>query len=586
MKRLRIVLFALAVAWTAALLHRGFPIAWDEVEFFRATKWIGEGRLPFRDFWEHHLPLQWYLFAPIARLFSSGPGVDSIVVLRWAQIPLWIAAFALLNALARRVGLDATTRWMAMLMLVVSTTFVNKAVEYRVDVVGNLAYIAAVALIARAASTRHWIAFGAVMSAAVLSNMRLAPLVVITAGIVAFWRAEERRWRFDARALWMIAGVAAVAALFLAHLAATGSMEEFVDGAIRYNVAPAREKIDADTFFITGLSPFRRFDLAGIAYWVGGAAGTVLALRDIRRPGTLQILAILVIASLATIAIPELQYEYHFQTPMLLLLPLVAWTIAMREPVLRVSAIVAAGALLVGVVRTAPGFGEQMWYQNRIMRDVDRVTAPNETVFDGVGWAVRRESPYRYWFLPTGVRMLAAEGSLPPYDFEQIVADPPAAIIFGVRVFRWVQAFPRVGAYATRHYVPLHRDLWIPGMSAIVEPRRRRFAWRVPRSGRYVVWTSELLAKHPWLTRPLEYAATTGPTAVGYEIPLDRLPKNEADLQWIVDGVTRPQGGRVLALRKGARLELIGSARRRVGLMLVPQGIESLCMAPEGDFVF
>src|SRR5436305_15332505 len=40
------------------------PLVWDEIEFFRATDWVRRGLVPYRDFWEHHTPLQWFLFAP------------------------------------------------------------------------------------------------------------------------------------------------------------------------------------------------------------------------------------------------------------------------------------------------------------------------------------------------------------------------------------------------------------------------------------------------------------------------------------------------------------------------------------------
>src|SRR5688572_11838484 len=53
----RSVTVAIACAVTAALLrliplHWLHPVNWDEIEFYCATKWIAEGRLPFRDFWE------------------------------------------------------------------------------------------------------------------------------------------------------------------------------------------------------------------------------------------------------------------------------------------------------------------------------------------------------------------------------------------------------------------------------------------------------------------------------------------------------------------------------------------------------
>src|SRR6185295_16771716 len=161
-------LFAAAVLWIAALVQRGAGLAVDEVEFFRATGWVGEWAVPFRDFWEHHTPLQWLLFAPVARLFANGPGVESVVILRWAQLALWIVTLALLTRIVRRRGLDP---WPALVLLLVATSFVRKALEYRVDVPGNLAFIAAVALIvSREARRSTWIAFGVLMSAAVLAN--------------------------------------------------------------------------------------------------------------------------------------------------------------------------------------------------------------------------------------------------------------------------------------------------------------------------------------------------------------------------------------------------------------------------------
>jgi hypothetical protein len=71
------------------------PLNWDEIEFFRATSWIGQGRVPFAGFWEHHTPLMWFVFAPFTRLTAS-PGVNAIVALRWAQIPVWIVTFWLM----------------------------------------------------------------------------------------------------------------------------------------------------------------------------------------------------------------------------------------------------------------------------------------------------------------------------------------------------------------------------------------------------------------------------------------------------------------------------------------------------------
>src|SRR5436309_3500741 len=119
------------------------PIVWDEIEFFRATDWVRRGLVPYRDFWEHHTPLQWFVFAPVTALTNS-PGVSAILLMRWAQLPLWIVAFVLLRGWMRRAGVSVFGAWTAMALVLCSTLFMLPAVEYRQDVLGSVIYISAI----------------------------------------------------------------------------------------------------------------------------------------------------------------------------------------------------------------------------------------------------------------------------------------------------------------------------------------------------------------------------------------------------------------------------------------------------------
>jgi hypothetical protein len=569
------LLFAAAILWIAALAQRGLPLAVDEVEFFRATKWVGEGLVPFRDFWEHHMPLQWIVFGPVATLFANGPGTEAVIAMRWAQWVLWVALFVVLVRLARRAGIDA---WPALLLLLVSASFVRKAIEYRVDVPGNVAYLAGLALIAFGAGKRRWIGFGALMAAAVLSNVRMAPLVMITAALTLIWRAEERRWRWNGQALWMIGGGVPVAAAFVGWLFATGAWPAFVDGVIRYPRLFG-ELLEVHTFFDAMLVPLWTLDAGGIAFWMAGIAGTVMALREVREPGAPQFIAILSLAAIATIAMMSVQYDYHFQIVYLLMLPLAAIALSRIK---RLVPIVAAGALCISLIQTLPSFGEAMAYQDAVMTSVDRLTRPEETVLDGSGIALRRKPAYRYWFLMTGVRFMAARGLIEPYA----MTPPPAAIVYDYRLGLYLRDFPRLAEYATKHYVPVYRNLWVPGMTAIAGPASRT-VWIAPRGGTYDVWASEALLKHPWMTVPLEYAAIDGPLATQFVIPLAQLPPSPPEaLQWMVDGVPQPRGARALTLRAGSRVELVSTLTKKTGILLVPRGIGALCIATAEERVF
>ena len=41
----------------------------DTLEHIHASWLVSEGKVPYRDFFEHHNPLLWYLFAPFTKLF-------------------------------------------------------------------------------------------------------------------------------------------------------------------------------------------------------------------------------------------------------------------------------------------------------------------------------------------------------------------------------------------------------------------------------------------------------------------------------------------------------------------------------------
>ncbi len=585
------ILFPLALLVTLAQLLRGHAISWDEIEFFRATKWIGEGRVPFRDFWEHHLPLQWILFAPIARWFATGPGVSAIVILRIAQLPLWIGIVVMLLRAMRGDVSETWSRWSALTLVFSTPYFTNAALEYRLDHVGNFLYIAALVLVLHRTSATRTIAFGALMSMAVLANMRLAPLVVVTAVLILFWDAPERRWRWSPKTLAMTLGVVFVVGAFLTWLRFTGAWARFFAGVIDYNQKSNEliTPIAGEGLWEVLFAPFTSFDIAAMAVWLLAFAGATIAMRGLRRPGVMQIVTILAIVSVIAVAITGVQYLYHLETAYLLMIPIGAFALdRIRGNALRLSI---AGVSAIGIVMHAtplvrPSFGAPMRYQDQVMRAVDTRTSKDAVVWDGVGYALTREPAYRYWFLPAGVRLMAAAGSIERYSARELAVNPPGAIVYGMRMKYWFDSFPETLMWSRHHYVPLYRDLWIPSLSSIVEPRPMTIVWRAPAAGRYRIYSSELLARHPWLTRPDEYLAMQGETLDQMRIPLRDLPRmNDEAMQWFVDGRAILQGVEVLTLAKGSRVELRANVRVRGGVLVVPDDVTMLCLPAPENFI-
>jgi len=306
------------------------------------------------------------------------------------------------------------------------------------------------------------------------------------------------------------------------------------------------------------LAPFRIGDISGIALALLAIVGTFLALRNVRRPSLLQLIALLFIATLVSLATASpVQYDYHLQTAWLLMVPLVV--LPPRQTWLAIPVIVVALALNVFDLAT-PSFGKGLDYQDLVMKEVDRRTTPDAKVWDGTGYALRRKPAYRYWFLPVGVRLMAQRGLIAAYDPRN---DPPAAIVYDQRVQRWLEAFPNQQRYVAHHYLPLYRNLLLPGMSATVDAKPTRTVWRVPMTATYDLFAGERLPD------------------------LDRLPPFPYEtLQLIVDGNAIPRGTRSIALDKGSRVELISAVPHRTGVVLVLHGIRKLGVAAEERFVF
>ena len=482
------------------------PLNWDELEFYRATRWIAEGRLPYRDFWEHHTPLAWFLFAPFS-LLTDSPGAQAILTMRWAQIPVWIATFVLLNVLMRGAGIERTARWMAMGFALCSSLFMIPAVEYRVESVGCLLFVLGLVLAQR---ERAFLA-GSVFCLAGFANLRLGPVLVVAVAMFVLWSgglqaAESWRARVG-RATRMGAGGVVTLLACLAFFAATGSLDELWQQVWLDNLGEKFATPVEGGFLHRLLVPFgvrilatdRLFewaaiDAGGVAILLLGAGGLLLCWRhrELRRIAVLQLVNVLFIASMKFI------YNYHFALVVILAIPLVAFLVE-RIParsVISAALVVAWGVnLFASVFR---GKENDLAYQDTIMREVHARTVSGEKVWSGVPWALRREPAYRFWFLPELARQLVLQGLAPRYALD----DPPAAVVFDHYALIWSASVqPELAPYLIRHYVPVWRNLWVPGMNGIVSPGET-MEWIVPRDGAYRLFASAELARHRWFRDP------------------------------------------------------------------------------------
>ena len=393
------------------------PLNWDELEFYRATRWIAEGRVPYRDFWEHHTPLTWFLFAPFS-LLTDSPGAQAVIVMRWAQIPVWIATFVLLNLWMRNAGVERTPRWMAMGLALCSSLFMIPAVEYRVESVGCLLFVLGLVLAQR---NRDFLA-GLVWCLAGFANLRLGPVLVVALLLHVLSGGALQgvdSWRMKSvRAMKIVAGGFAGLAACLLYFAATGALDELWQQVWIDNLGEKFASPVEGGFLHRLLVPFgvrilasdRLFewaavDAGGILVLVVGFVGMLLAWRhrQLRTMAILQLVNVLFVSSMKFI------YNYHLALVVVLAIPLIA-SVLQRVPAR--GAVVTLLVIAWGVNAFAAifrGKEDDLAYQDRIMREVHARTLPGEKVWSGVPWALRREPSYRFWFLPELARQLVQQ---------------------------------------------------------------------------------------------------------------------------------------------------------------------------------
>ncbi|HWW60647.1 MAG TPA: hypothetical protein VN181_04695, partial [Thermoanaerobaculia bacterium] len=436
MKRPHLIVIALAVS--AALvrlipLQWLHPLNWDEIEFYRATDWIARGLVPYRDFWEHHTPLAWFVFAPVTMLTKS-PGIGAILAMRWAQIPVWIATFWLTNLWMRGVGIERFARWSAMALALCSSMFMLPAIEYRVDSLACMFFMAALVFAQRSRYSLAGVAF----CLAGYANIRLGPLLAVA--LLLLWFLRRR----DAASKRMAIAGAATFVAGLLYFVATRSLgalyqEVWVENYIGEKLASAITGTFMHrllvSFGVRIIGSDRLFDpagvdVAGICLILGGFAGILLALRSWRTPNELFVLAVLQVVNLAFLARMHFVYNYHLEIVVIMVLPLVALVI---ERIPRRSIVIAVVTLAWCVNGFASIFrGKELdrAYQDLVMREADARTLPGERVWGGQSWALRRAPAYHSWFMPDMVQQLVRKGRMPPYALRDVLARPPAVVVF------------------------------------------------------------------------------------------------------------------------------------------------------------
>lgn len=252
----------------------------DELEHLHATWLVLNGQVPFRDFFEHHHPLVWFVLAPVLAL--TGESASAILVFRGVFFLLVMAIARATYLLAMECAPSKDIARLAAVILLSMTTFVGVAIEIRPDVPQILFAVLSVVYALRLVRTGT--AKDAMLSgaAAAVSFLFLQKAVFVFAGYPAFFLYYVRQRRLTWRAgLWFGAAFAATCVPALAYLVYTGSVDDYVISNWLVNA-----RVGASGYRFSMLAPEVVRDVArNLVFWVliAWAAATSLR-RPLARP--------------------------------------------------------------------------------------------------------------------------------------------------------------------------------------------------------------------------------------------------------------------------------------------------------------
>jgi len=135
----------LGIAGLAAAMVAHANLDPDESQHLHAAWLIAQGRVPYADFWEHHMPLLPYALAPVTRWFAERPEVyfagRAIMGLTAA------ATLGLVYVLGGRLGSGVGAA--AVILLAVQFRFLQHSIQIRPDGPALLTWLATVLMLVR-----------------------------------------------------------------------------------------------------------------------------------------------------------------------------------------------------------------------------------------------------------------------------------------------------------------------------------------------------------------------------------------------------------------------------------------------------
>lgn len=228
------VIFLNCLAVLASLLNSGFNP--DELQHAHIAWNMVQGKVLYRDFFEHHGPLYAFLNTSVLFFFQNEPGIRALYVLRSLSLIFSVLSIVVVYFFAKKVYPRYPQAGLLAVLFSTSYSFYHaKAFEIRPDPLHDLFWLLGLYLIYRATTEKRFSLLfpaGIFLGLMLVANLKTAPGFI---GVCAYlllcvrWHFSRKRWQ-DIYSIYSCFFTGSLLALvpFLIYFYLAGALPQFV----------------------------------------------------------------------------------------------------------------------------------------------------------------------------------------------------------------------------------------------------------------------------------------------------------------------------------------------------------------------
>jgi hypothetical protein len=232
---------AAAVLRIVLLLH--YRIDTDETQHLHVVWGWSQGLLPYRDFFDNHMPLFHILCVPLLRLAGERP--ETILLVRFAMLPMFMAMVWLTYRITARIYAQRAAVWSTAIGCLAPQFFLS-SVEFRTDILWATSWLAAIAiLVCGPLTSRRFalagLALGIAAATSAKTSMLAVSLAIAAAVTLAITRQQPiSRSRIAKPALIFAAAALAPVVAIALYFFRLGIWDAFINCTVSHNIVASQ----------------------------------------------------------------------------------------------------------------------------------------------------------------------------------------------------------------------------------------------------------------------------------------------------------------------------------------------------------